>query len=363
MTGGGGQGAQGGSGGGGGGTIPYEVPDLEGNVFVGHFLGTYELHGLDTTAFDPIPASPLSVGVPTGDLLAVTKHGWVATTLEGTSTMAVFDATTLAPVAGSPYDTCNFSVALAHDDARDRLFVHCIGTVGDPTESEISVFDTSQLPLQEVAGSPFAVDVPANDMEVDPVTGRLFGVSISTAWAMDFDGIGFSHVGSSPMAVPDTGSSLAVDPMRRRVYFANRRFGQQQELLGYDSDTLAPIANSPLSFGGGAVGDIVADPTTGNIYMVDYIDSLLFSASAEPFAMLSTCGGGGCSLPPTETGLALDHELGRLFIAHIPDLNNPDIGDGFLSAWDVADPATPVELTTPGMRPALSLYPNRMSIY
>ena len=59
----------------------------------------------------------------------------------------------------------------------------------------------------------------------------------------------------------------------------------------------------------------------------------------------------------TETGVALDYEQDRLFIVHVPDLNNPDQGNGFLTAWDVSNPAMPSEITSSGNRPALATYP------
>lgn len=68
----------------------------------------------------------------------------------------------------------------------------------------------------------------------------------------------------------------------------------------------------------------------------------------------------GCAIPTTETGLALDHDRSRLFIAHLRDPNNPEDAPGFLSTWDVSDPLTPTEV---GTRTDLDLYPNRMSVH
>jgi hypothetical protein len=60
--------------------------------------------------------------------------------------------------------------------------------------------------------------------------------------------------------------------------------------------------------------------------------------------------------------LGLDYELERLFIPHFPDQYNPDSGNGFITVWDVTDPSMPEEITVPGERPTVSVYPYRVSI-
>jgi hypothetical protein len=169
-----------------------------------------------------------------------------------------------------------------------------------------------------------------------------------------------THQSGSPGTVDNTGADLGLDPGRRRFYFGERIVGQPQKLHALDMDTLAPVSGSPVDIPGSSLGDLEVHPLTGDIFLVDYGDFELHSASAEPFALRNSCGTNGCSLPPTETGLALDHELDKLFIVHVPDLLNPDQGQGFMTAWDIADALNPLEITsggTNGTRPQMSSYP------
>ena len=146
----------------------------------------------------------------------------------------------------------------------------------------------------------------------------------------------------------------------RREAVALFTINRPSTLNALDMDTLQPVSGSPIDIPGSSLGDLEVDPTTGEIYLVDYGDFELHSASAEPLALNNTCGTNGCSLPPTETGLALDYELDKLFIVHVPDLNNPDQGQGFMTVWDVSNPASPSELTMGGAsstRPQMGTYP------
>jgi hypothetical protein len=371
-TGTGGSGGSGGTGGtgvggtggtaGSGGAYVYAPADLHGRAFFGHYLDPYDLIGYGTSSLTTTTGTPVEPGDPAGDVLGVAKHDVVVITMEGGTTIRAYDAATLTELAGSPYTTGYGPTALAHDDATDRLYVYCIGTAGSPTESLLTVYDTSAVPWTELSGSPFDIDVPGVTIEVDPVTGTVFGLSLSSLWAVDLQAGAVVHRSGSPRTVDQTGSDLAIDPARRRLYVAERVFGGDQKLHAYDVDSFAPITGSPLTFAGTSLGDIVANPVTGDVFVVDYGAATLHAAAADPFALRNTCGTNGCALPPTETGLALDYELDRLFIAHVPDLNNPDSGNGFLSAWDVSDPASPAEVTVAGSRPALALYPNRASV-
>jgi hypothetical protein len=359
-SGGSGQGAQGAQGGAGasGGGYSYSPPDLQGQVFVSHYLGDYELYGVTSADLSTLPNSPMDPGAPTSGVAAIAKHGHLAVALEGGESILVYDAATMSPLAGSPYATGNGPVDIAHDDARDLLYVYCIGTEGDPSKSLLSVFDTSSVPYQPVAGSPFDIDVPATSIEVDPVSGGIFGVSLFSYWAVDFDGSQVTHRTGSPAEFPTgIGSDLAVDPARRRLYLGERIVAQDQQLHAFDIDTMSPISGSPLTIPGSALGDLALNPVTGDLFAVDFGSPKLHSIASDPLSLRDTCGTNGCFIPTTETGVALDYELDRLFIVHVPDLNEPDAGKGFLTAWDVSDPAMPTEITMSGSRPQLAIYP------
>ena len=344
-----------------GGGETYAPPDLQNDVFVGHYLGDFEIVGYGSDDLGELPGSPMAPGDPGGHVLGIPDLGRVVLTLEGGDAIRVYAAGDLAEVGYSPLSTAYGPVSVAHDPLHDRLYVYCIGTAGDPENSALTVYDTSAEPWTEIAGSPFHIDVPANHIVVDPVSERLFGISLGKLWAVSVESDGVSHLPGSPIDIDGTGAGLDIDPARRRLYAGERLFGQAaQKLYAYDVDSWTQIAGSPLSLPGSAAGDVVADPVTGHVFMVDFGDTLLHAVAPEPFASLAACGG-GCPIPTTETGLALDHELGRLFIAHIPDLNNPDQGHGFMSVWDVSAPATPTEITGPGTRPPLLTYPNRLT--
>jgi len=345
------------SGQGGGDTYSYSPPDLRGQVVVGHYLGDYDLVGFAASDLSST-GSPVEPGAPTSGIRGIAKHGVVAVAMEGGETLQVFDASTMTPIAGSPYATGNAPVDVAHDDRRDLLYVYCIGTEGDPSKSLLSVYDTSSVPYVEVAGSPFDIDVPANQIDVDPVSGHVFGVSLFTYWGVAFDGQSVSHLPGSPMSLDDgTGADIAVDPARRRLYVGERIVAGSQKVHALDLDRLQALSDSPVAIPGSALGDFALNPVTGDLWAVDYGSATLHSIQPDPLEVRNSCGAMGCSIPTTETGLALDYELDRLFIVHVPDLNEPDAGNGFLTGWDVSTPEAPTEISMPGQRPGLALYP------
>jgi len=345
------------SGQGGGDTYSYSPPDLRGQMVVGHYLGDYELISFDTS--DPSSASSeVEPGAPTSGIQGIAKHGVVAVAMEGGETLQVFDAATMMPIAGSPYATGNAPVDVAHDDRRDLLYVYCIGTEGDPSKSLLTVYDTSSVPYVEVDGSPFDVDVPATQIDVDPVSGHVFGVSLFTYWGVAFDGVSVTHLQGSPKSLEEgTGADLAVDPARRRLYVGERIVTGLQNVHVLDLDQLQALSGSPVTIPGSALGDLALNPKTGDLWAVDFGSTTLHSIQADPLQLRNSCGTMGCFIPTTETGLALDYEQDRLFIVHVPDLNEPDAGNGFLTAWDVSNPEAPTEITVAGQRPGLSVYP------
>jgi len=325
---------------------------------VSHYLGDYELFGVASQDLSPLTGSPLEPGAPTSGVAGIAKHGHLAVALEGGDSIVVYDAATMSPLPGSPYATGFGPVDIAHDDASDRLYVYCIGTEGDPSKSLLSVFDTSTVPYQPIAGSPFDIDVPATAIAVDPVSGTLFGVSLFTRWAITLEDGEVVHRTGSPADLADgVGSDVVVDPARRRVYLGERIIGQDQRIHAFDVDSLAPVEGSPLAIPGSSLGDLAVNPVTGDLFAVDFGSTTLHSVQADPLVLRDTCGSMGCFVPTTETGLAIDYELNRLFIVHVPDLNEPGAGDGFLTAWDVSDPAMPTEITMSGSRPKLGIYP------
>ena len=204
----GGAGAAGGTGpgsgaGGTGGGYVYSPPDLRGQVFVSHYLGDYEVLGVKSADLTPLAGSPMDPGAPTSGVAGIAKHGHLAVALEGGTSILVYDAGTMAPLPGSPYATGFGPVAVARDDATDLLYVYCIGTEGDPSKSLITVYDTSSVPYVEVAGSPFDIDVAATSIDVDPVSGTLFGVSLFTRWAVTVEGGVVSHRAGSPSEIAE----------------------------------------------------------------------------------------------------------------------------------------------------------------
>lgn len=342
------------------GNTPFVAPELQHRVVLGHYLGNYDLVDLSTENLSGGSTEP---GAPTSGILGIAKHDVVAVALEGGETIQVYDASTMTEISGSPYDTGYGPVDLAHDDARDLLYVYCIGTAGDPSKSLLTVYDTSTQPFVEVAGSPFDIDVAGLQIDVDPITGHVFGASLHSYWAVSVTDT-VTHLPGSPGQISEgVGGPLAVDYERRRLYVGERRYGGEQQIYAFDLDTLAPHQRSPVTVPGSALGEIALDPTDGDLFVVDYGTATLHSLSADPLAVRDTCGTNGCPIPTTETGLALDHELGRLFIVHVPDLNEPDAAPGFLTAWDVSDPAMPTEITAPGERPTLGIYPITATVF
>jgi hypothetical protein len=334
----------------------YERPSLKHRAVFGHYLGNYDLVGFQSANL--MPMTPREPGAPTSGILGIAKHDVLAVALEGGDFVQVYDAATMTEVSGSPYATGYGPVDMAHDDARDRLYVYGIGTVGDPSKSLLSVYDTSSLPWQQLPGSPFDIDVAATRIDVDPITGAVFGVSFYTYWGVTIEDGVVTHLPESPQVLPvGVGADIAVDPERRRLYVGERVVGGDQRVHVLDVDQFTLDQRSPVTIPGSSLGDFALDPIDGDLWVVDFGSTKLHSIQADPLMLRDTCGTGGCFIPTTETGIALDHELDRLFIVHVPDLNSPDDGPGFLSVWDISDAAAPSEITSSGARPSLGTYP------
>ncbi len=345
-----------GAGGGEGGSGGFSPPAMRGRMAVGHYLGDFEVEAFGSDDFTTV--GELEPGGPTSGLLGISKHDVLVVAREGGESFNAYDGETLLPLTGSPYTTAFGPVDFAHDDQRDLLYVYCIGRPGDTDKSSLTVYDTSSIPWSEVAGSPFTIDVPGIGIEVDPITGTVFGVSLTTFWAVTVEGGEVVHMDGSPETFASGfGSSIAIDPMRRRVYVGEARVGGTQRVHVLDTDTFSPHQRSPVVVPGSIQGEIEVNLADGEVWVVDYNSSTLHSIQASPLEARDSCGTMGCPIPPTETGLAIDHELGRLFITHLPSLANPDDGNGSLSVWDISTGGEPVEITGSGTRPTLSVYP------
>ena len=339
----------------------YVAPELEGRIVVSHLVDD-SLLALDATTL--AEGATHTVEGSVGELLAVPELDVLVVGREGGSEVEVLSADDLKPIDGSPYPTGLGPVDFAYDAERSLLFVYCIGTIGRPEESLVTVYDTSTTPYEELPGSPFDIDVAGKSIEVDPETGRLFGVSDKTVWAVELVERRLRHVSGSPLALEDlgredgTGFTTALDVARRRFFFNVKFAAQEQALHSFDIDSFEEVRGSPLHYGQGLAGDIELNPYSGVIFLIDYLEARLYVADSTSMKLLDACGGGaGCKIPPTETGLSLDYDADRLFILHVHDLEKADETRGFMSAWDVSDPGMPDEITDEDDRPKLSYYP------
>ncbi len=328
-------------------------PESRGRFVVSHYAGDYELSQYGNTDLEA-QGEFLPDG-PTGGLIALPELNAVGLLREGADVLNVLNED-LEPMTGSPYTTANLPVDLAHDSVRDRLYVYCIGTEGNPSESLLTVFDTSAMPFTEVEGSPFDIDVAATSIEVDPITGNLFGISLRSAWAGNVNGDGFTHLSGSPLTLDGQGASMAIDPSRGRVYLAETRFPGPQRVYARTTDFEAA---EMVEVDTETLGDMVVHLGTGNLYLVGYGSAELYALSGEPLGVLDSCGG-GCSILTTETGLGIDEASNRLYIAHVPSVEDPAEGRGRVSVWDISTPATPSEITDSETRIRVETYPNRI---
>lgn len=241
------------------------------------------------------------------------------------------------PAPGSPYALPTVPTAVAHDPVLKRLYVHSVGAAKNPKRSQLAVFDTSALPFVEVPGSPFAIDVAALSMLVDPLNGHLFGRSNDGYWAVRVEADGIRHLEGSPVSLSGSVSTsgVALDVEGRRILIGERRTAAPQRIHVRDSDSFA-VLQSPVLLDGGLLGDLVFSEPEEEVFAVDLATQKLFRLGGRPLALRPMCDAYECRVGASDGGLALDPVFGRLFLAIVPSLEKPAEGYGHISVWDVA---------------------------
>jgi hypothetical protein len=334
-----------------------------GRVVVGHAGGeSFQIHQFDAETFEATSGSPYTAANPYDDVETMPGLGFIALPIPPDDHLVVLDGETMQPVQGSPYSTAVSPQEVAFDPNRRRLYV--FSSMTGPGGNQLTVFDTSSLPFEEIDSSPFDFGAVATQMEVDAETGRLFGVSATTVWAAEVTG------GSANMlfGTPENAGSLGgmdLDPDRRRLYFTEKQAPAQVHVR--DLDSFEALEGSPVSVqneGTDVASDLLVHPGTGDVFVIERKtrfsdDAHLRLIQPEPLQRVTTCDDpAGCVIPNVDTGLAILESEDRLFL---PVLNGEAPGE--LSAWDISTPTNPTEVTSSDDRPEVGPVPAWVDIY
>lgn len=312
--------------------LTQSAPKAASHVIVGNLGGeTFALQQYPLASLASAEGSTLRLADAYNDMAGLTSQDLLAVVLPGAGTVALYDGTTLTEVPGSPVATVVTPLLVAFDQAREILYVYCADGLH---QRYLQAFEVRDRKLTELPGSPARVDVFATELAVDSKTGNLVGGSVSTVW------LGRWENGFAPITKLSEGSvgAVAVDEAGRRLYYATQ---YPSRLVARDLDTLAPVEGSPIALPGelptglavGRDGVFVLDGTSAG----SADPTTLSYVTRAPFTLVPTCGSlDGCSLPTTETGIALDRATDRLFVTV-----SKGAQPGQLAVWDVRDPAKP----------------------
>jgi hypothetical protein len=328
-----------------------------GHVAVGHVGGSeLRIYQFDVETMEATMGSPWTAPSAYDDVEGLPGIG-VAVPLPAEDELVILDGETLTEAEGSPYATAEQPAEVAYDPVRQRLYVY--GIVSGPGTDTLTVFDTSMTPFEEVSGSPFDFDAVATHMEVDPSSGRLFGISTTTVWAADVDESGVTFIGDSPLSVTSP-SALAVDGEAGVAYYAK---GFPSQIVARNTASFEELSQSPLSIGGMPPYDLALVPDLGDLFLLDGVtlgagrDASLQYVTGSPLEVQTTCDNeDGCVLDSVETGVGYDAVTERLFVAVTGTM-----AEGELSVWDVADPTSPSELSD--MRAPVGPGPAWVTVY
>lgn len=323
-----------------------------GRVVVGHLGGdSFQLDIFDSSTLAPVAGSPFTSPRAYNDIALNGPRGYIALVLPGTGEVLVVDDATFATVATlSIADVTPLTAAF--DTVRDRLYVYA---AAGASNRAIYAYDCSTADFASVTGSPFAVDVVGTQMAVDTATGHLVGISTSTSWIGEFAGESFNVLFGGPSA--NGATAMAIDVESRRLYAAEG-FPSQLRVTDLDDGSELATVSLPGDFPSG-----VAPDGSGGAFVLDgtpeeaTTTTTLHHVSAT-LALEDTCGAAdGCTIDTTETGLAADPDNGRVFVSVARGIN-----PGELATYDVSTPNNPSEID-PESRPAVGAIPAWVLFY
>lgn len=107
---------------------------------------------LNATTLAPIAGSPFATGgTDPRSLVIDTVQSRVYIANYGSDNVAALTLSTLAPIAGSPYAVGHSPGSLAFSSVANRLYVSCFGS----NPGGINVFNPTTAPMTQIVGSPF----------------------------------------------------------------------------------------------------------------------------------------------------------------------------------------------------------------
>lgn len=140
------------------GDIAYDIAN--GRILIACSLG---LVVLNATTFAPIAGSPFSTGGTDPRRLVIdTIQSRVYVANFGSNTIGALSLSTLAPISGSPYSVPGSPNALAFSPAANRLYV---ASYNIGTSSTITVYNPTTVPMTTVSGLP-SYSIPFNSLVV-----------------------------------------------------------------------------------------------------------------------------------------------------------------------------------------------------
>ncbi len=174
---------------------------------------------------------------------------------QNSNDVSVLDATTLAPIAGSPFPTGGLSpIGIAINPTGTRVYVTNINS------NNVSVLDATTL--APIVGSPFPTGgFGPSAIAINPAGTRVYIGNLTSNNLSVLDATTLAPIAGSPFPTGGTSSyGIVINPAGTRVYIANQGSFNVSSVSVLDATTLAPIAGSPFPTGGTSSYGIVITP-------------------------------------------------------------------------------------------------------
>lgn len=300
---------------------------------------TAGVQALSLGAFSAQGGYPAQTGSAPGRMAYDAGRQRLYGVLEGSKQLAVIDAQTLQPVAGSPLAMDGTPGGVAYDVASDRIFVTDVDT------SKLTVVDARTL--QPVAGSPLAAGSAPN--AIVAAAGKIYWVSQGAGTVSAIDARTLQPLTGSPVSAGINPVAVAVDPGRHRLAVIAQ---VNQKLRLFDADTLQSLTSgdtgpAPMdlvydgqtdryvcnTFNGNGIETY--DPVTGGLLQRQVIDSGPVALGLDPVHSrllvahalgdkltaldlpgLSLVGGGAIPMGRTPKAIAYDADHDRFWVAN-----------------------------------------------
>jgi DNA-binding beta-propeller fold protein YncE len=256
------------------------------------------VQALGMGGFGALSGYPAQTGSAPGRMTVDPSRHRLYGVLEGSKQLAVLDAVTLEPVAGSPFSVDGSPVGVAYDQPSDRIFVSCADT------NKVTVFNAGNL--TKAPGSPVSAGSVPNAIVAN--AGKVYWVNQGAGTVTAINAQTLQPLSGSPLSAGINPIALAIDPGRQRLGVISQ---VTQQLLLANADTLQGISATNT---GPAPMDLTYDPHSDR-----WVLSTFNGNGIETYDPVS---GNRLSSKIIDSGpyaLGLDPLHGRLLVTHAQD--------------------------------------------